>query len=141
MTIKYLHITAPQQGWNLLELLIVLSIVTILLGIAYPNYTQYLARSHRQQASAALLETASALEHYYAQHHTYQGASLNKLQLKSNIANDNYQLNIDNTSQTSFQISAIPQGQQVKIDKCGTLRLDHLGKQSTDNIHPSCHGA
>ena len=59
------------RGMSLIELMIVLMIVAILAGIAIPTYSNYVLRSNRTEARAALLALATAQEKYYLQCNTY----------------------------------------------------------------------
>lgn len=49
-------------GFTLIELLIVMVIVAVLAGIAYPAYTGHIKRSHRADARAELLRMQMAVE-------------------------------------------------------------------------------
>ena len=60
-----------ERGITLIELMIVLMIVAILAGIAIPSYGNYVLRSNRTEARAALLALATAQEKYYLQCNTY----------------------------------------------------------------------
>ena len=53
------------QGFTLIEVMIVVAILGILAAIALPSYSQYVSRSRRVDARAALLENASILERQY----------------------------------------------------------------------------
>jgi type IV pilus assembly protein PilE len=56
---------------TLLELLVVMAIVGVLAGVAYPGYRQYLVRAHRVEAIEALLTLAAAQERFHLQHGRY----------------------------------------------------------------------
>jgi type IV pilus assembly protein PilE len=60
-----------MRGVTLLELMTVVVIVGILASIAIPSYRQYLLRSQRADATAALLRLASAQEKFYLQNNRY----------------------------------------------------------------------
>lgn len=49
-------------GFSLIELLVVMVIVAVLAGIAFPAYTSHLKRSHRAEARAELLRMQLAVE-------------------------------------------------------------------------------
>lgn len=51
-----------QPGFTLIELLIVLVVVGLLAGVAYPTYSNYLKRSARADARAELLRMQLAVE-------------------------------------------------------------------------------
>ena len=51
--------------------MIALVIAAILASIAVPSYRQYVLRSHRVEATSALLRVAAAQEKFYLQNNTY----------------------------------------------------------------------
>jgi type IV pilus assembly protein PilE len=61
----------PQNGVTLIELIVVVVIVGILAAIAVPSYRQYVIRSQRADAKAALLALATAQEKFYLQCNAY----------------------------------------------------------------------
>ncbi len=54
-----------HSGFNLLELLIVLSLVGVLATIAYPSYTYYVDKAHNAEAAADVVTIAQAIERFY----------------------------------------------------------------------------
>lgn len=60
-----------QNGFTLIELMIVVTIIAVLGTIAYPSYKDYMYRSHRVDAKEGLLEIASMLESYYLKNDKY----------------------------------------------------------------------
>lgn len=59
------------HGFTLIELMIVVAVVGILAAIAYPSYKDYVLKSRRVDAKAALTEAAQRLEIFYARNGQY----------------------------------------------------------------------
>lgn len=70
----FIAVNRRQAGFTLIELLIVMSIIGILMAIAYPNYQAHLVKTRRADAQAALTGFANAMERYYTQNNSYVGA-------------------------------------------------------------------
>lgn len=64
-----------QNGFTLIELMIVVAIVGVLAGIAYPSYQDSVIKSRRADAKAALLELSVFMERYYTANGCYTSGS------------------------------------------------------------------
>ncbi|MDD4929107.1 MAG: type IV pilin protein [Gallionella sp.] len=62
-----------QQGFSLIELLIVVGIVAILASVAMPMYSAYLVRGKVVEAQSTLTSARVRMEQYYQDHRTYVG--------------------------------------------------------------------
>ncbi len=60
-----------QAAFTLIELLIVVAIVGILAGIAYPSYQNSLKKSRRADAQGALIGFANVMERFFTENNTY----------------------------------------------------------------------
>lgn len=125
-----------SSGFHLIELLIVLSIVSLLLSFALPSYNNHLIRARRLQAQTALLALASQLEAYFVLHQSYQGATLANLKLPEPVvANNHYQLGILEATDSQFSLEAKPQGTQAHDDaRCGNLLLYSSGEKRVSGL-------
>ena len=120
-----------RSGFTLIELIIALTIISILGLISYPMYSKQLMRSRRLHIRTLLLDSASRLEQYYLIHNTYDGTNL----AINNIPDKNlYEIKID-TKDNQYLLEAIPIGKQ-KDDPCRTLSIDqdgNTGERGVDN--------
>lgn len=115
-----------QAGFSLIELLIVIAIVSLLVGIAYPSYQQYLIKSRRADAQSALMDLAVRMEHYYTENYTYARATVPNTQSPAGF----YTLSITQQDETSFMLQATPQNAQTADTICQSLTLNHTGKKN-----------
>lgn len=110
-----------NRGFSLLELLIVLTITSILASMAYPSYRDSLIRTHRIDGQMALLDLASRMEQYYSLQSTYQTATIETGQLTDVLSQNQspegwYQLEIVNASDSAFTLQATPIKAQATSD-------------------------
>ena len=55
---------AGAGGFSLIELMVVVAVIGILVGIAWPSYTNYVKRANRSQAQQLMLEIANREQQY-----------------------------------------------------------------------------
>lgn len=119
-----------QKGFSLIELMIVVAVIGILAGIAYPSYQEYIARARRADAKTVLLENAQFLERFYSQNGTYVGATLPVLESPKDGGAKFYDMSfVAAQTATAFQIQAVPKNAQAG-DKCGSLRVNQTNQKS-----------
>ena len=114
-------------GFTMIELMIVLVIVAILLGLAYPSYIQYVRKSKRGEAQQLLMNWSVNQEIFRSNNPQY--ATL--LQLPA-PTNDNYAFDIDDLSATTYTLIADASGDQENDaakdgTSCDVLTLDQNG--------------
>lgn len=124
---------SAQQGFTLIEVMIVVAIIGILAAVAIPSYQSYVQRTHRADAQSALSQLAQSMEEAYARNYTYTGLAdggadtgepSNDLRGSNEV--DFYNLTISAAGSNTYTLTATPTGSQGD-DRCGTLTIDDTG--------------
>ena len=68
-----------QQGFTLIELMIVIVTIALLATIAYPSYAKYIRQTRLAAVRSELLQNARTLERYYTQKRTFKDFSNDSL--------------------------------------------------------------
>lgn len=116
---------AHERGLSLIELLIVIAVVGILAGIAYPSYTDRVKSAARTEAVGMLFETALLLERHRAR--TGQYADTDTVTAPLPQGTRYYSLQPSREAE-GFSLVARrrPEGLMAG-DPCGDFELDHRG--------------
>jgi type IV pilus assembly protein PilE len=122
-----------QNGFTLIELMIVVVVVAVLSSLAYPSYQEFVAKAKRTEGKAALLDAAQALERHFTNYNTYP-SSLSTAGVRTysgdSAAKAAYTIAIaagaSGSLASSFTLTATPANGHVDA-KCGNLSLNQLG--------------
>jgi type IV pilus assembly protein PilA len=68
-----------EQGFTLIEILVVLLIIVVLASIAIPLFINQRGKAHDAQAKSAVRVATGAIEVYHQDHNTYAGADADAL--------------------------------------------------------------
>ncbi|OED40593.1 hypothetical protein ACH42_16000 [Endozoicomonas sp. (ex Bugula neritina AB1)] len=123
-----------QNGFTLIELMIVVVIIGILAAVAIPSYQQYVRESRRTDAYSALTNVAAEQERFFTYDNRYS-ALINEV--GGNRSPEGYYTISLTATDTSFTVTATPVSgsTQADDDECATLTLNQLGvKGATDKI-------
>ena len=133
-----------QEGFTLIELMIVAAIIAVLALIAYPSYQDSVRKGRRGDAKSNLVQIAQALERCYTANGSYgllcAGVTTGPDALAPNLSQSpqtgnpvNYtivmQVPAGGTARSNYVLIATAQGDQVR-DSCGNLSLDSTGAKT-----------
>lgn len=99
-----------NDGFTLVELMIVLAVVVILFSIAVPGYNNHVIQTRQTDAQSALLGLASAMEQYRLRTGSYLDAASNinyPLQAPVDGGTAHYDLQII-AATVSYELQAVP---------------------------------
>jgi len=130
-----------QRGFTLVELLITVAVVAILAAIAYPTYTNQIAKARRAEIQAELMSLAQFMERIYTEAGCYNPGT--HMDCGSGTAaapdisatDDNfdyYDIAFAGTpGAESFLLQATPTAGTAQAGD-GMLRINHLGQRWWD---------
>jgi len=128
-----------QRGITLIELLIVMVIIALIAGFAYPSYMNYVVDTKRTAATSILLQVADRQQQFFmdnkrfANDLTNLGFANNPLVISDDggaMANAGdsasvYSVALTNVAATTYTVTATPLNAQLARDMdCGSLTLN-----------------
>lgn len=116
-----------NQGFTLIEIMIVIAIIGIVVTISAPILTEYVKRSHRTEVAGLLSEQAQNLERFYSKNNVYTNAT------GLSAGNDYYTLTPTLADQTFLLTAVRKAGSTMASDKCGDFTLTNTGVRGMNN--------
>ena len=121
------HRAAGEEGFTLVELLVVIIILGVLLAIAIPSYLTFRTRANKSAAQSNVGAAVPGIEAYNADHATgYSGVNLAKLQASYDAGIKNVTVRvatqggycIENTSPTTVTYHKSGPSGDIKSGSC-----------------------
>ncbi|QNP47321.1 type IV pilin protein [Diaphorobacter aerolatus] len=128
---KQATVRLRRNGFTLIEMMIVLAVIAILAAVATPSYRQHLARGHRAEARAALLQVAQWMERANTANGEYPTGQPLEPMLRA-LKPAHYTLSLTASTASGFTVIATRTDVMVK-DPCGDLTLTHTGTRGASN--------
>ena len=121
-----------HKGMTLVEILIAVTVISILSSIAYPAYQQHALKGYRSQAMADLMKIQLRLEEQYTQHGAYdfdQTVNAGTCSFCETQPNRyHFSIEYSGTGAERYIIAATPQAASGQNkDACGALFLNAIG--------------
>lgn len=118
-----------EQGFTLIELVIVVAIVAILTVTAMASYEFVMVRARTSAAQGCLTERAQYMERFYTTAMTYKGAAAPAC---SDDVSPHYAIGFaEDPTASTYTLQIVPQGRQAKAEsRCGTMTIDQTGKKT-----------
>ncbi|MCH9770233.1 MAG: prepilin-type N-terminal cleavage/methylation domain-containing protein [Gammaproteobacteria bacterium] len=108
-----------KTGFSIMEIMIAITIVAILIAIAFPSYQEYIHKSHRIEGIHTLLAIQLAEEKYRVNNASY-GSLTDVWGGVTSSENGYYNLSISNLSATSYTLTATATGDQAQDSEGAT---------------------
>lgn len=113
------------QGFTLIEVMIVVAVIGILSAIALPSYNEYMLRSHRANARAALLQAAQWLERAATAQGSYPAAAAIPAGVLA-VEGGRYVITLPVLTAGTYTLRATPTAVQ-SADRCAVFQMTHAG--------------
>lgn len=131
------------RGFTLIEVMIVLAIVGVLMAIALPSYTSYVARANRADARGQMLQVSQFMHKFYAANDRFDQNRATTTNVDGELVpagmmrspsdgTQLYGLTVRATA-VAFTVTAVPlSGTKMAGDPCGSLTLTSTGVRGVD---------
>lgn len=132
-----------EKGLSLIELLIVVAVVGMLAGIAYPSYSEMVRSAARTEVAGILFEGAQLLEQHYSRAGRYTDSDAVVAELPK--GNALYSFHALREADSYVLLARRRPGGAMALDVCGDFELDYRGVRANpgraDDPDQGCWGS
>lgn len=119
-------IARHSAGFTLIEMLLAVSVASLLSSIAYPSFQGTLHKARRADAYVALMSAQAAQERWRANRRDY-AASLAEIGVPARSSAGHYMLQVLDADADRYEIVAVATGGQARDTACRHLKLTMNG--------------
>lgn len=134
-----------QNGFSLIELMVVLAIIAIIAAIAIPSYTEQVRKGRRADAARAVGQLQLDLERWRAENACYGLSAVGTCPTFTASGtypavptSDYYTITLSDQGPTAYTITATPAGVQ-NPDRCGNLVANLTDKKKPTWATAACN--
>lgn len=134
-----------KLGFTLIEMMITVAIIAIIASLAYPSYSEYVAKSRRSEAKTVLLAAQQWMERFYSENFRYDQNSAGTAVTDSALFPAYFSVSppsgqgkpvydvsvvVTNGVRDTYSIKAVRKtGTTMASDRCGDFYLDQYGRK------------
>jgi len=142
-----------QRGVTLIELMIVVVIIAIIAGFAYPSYMRYVVDTKRTGAASILLQVADRQQQFFMDNKRFTNdmtalgfgndpliiADDGRFMANAADSASTYSVSLSNVTPTTYTVTAAPLNSQAAHDAdCGSLTLNQTGVKGSSGGGSDC---
>lgn len=127
-----------QQGFTLLELMIVVAVIAILATIALPTFSEYIRKGKRSEGAATIGDIQLREERYRADNPTYGSMTdlfgTAALATSFNSNKQYYSVSVASNTATGYIVTATRKGDLATDPKCGNLIMTYSAGTAAKSV-------